>query len=94
MRERLLAAVGAVRVPVMIGHPQGDASVEPGYTLGARMQMLGRPYELVIFPKLGPPESQGHCFGGMRNSGIFAPEVLRFLRIAMRTPAEPEVKHH
>jgi dipeptidyl-peptidase-4 len=93
LRTRLLAAVGATRIPVMIGHPQGDASVEPGYTLGARMQMLGRPYELVIFPKLGPPDSQGHCFGGMYNSYVFGEEVLHFLRVAMRTPAHPEVKH-
>jgi dipeptidyl aminopeptidase/acylaminoacyl peptidase len=94
LRQRLTTAMSNMHVPLMLGHPQGDASVEPGYTLGQKLQQLGKPYELVIFPRLGDPATQGHCFGGARGNGIWSADALRFLDSVIGLHPHPDEQPH
>ena len=79
LQARLLQAVDAINIPVFLLHPEKDASVAPGYTLGAEFQKLGKPYGLEIYPPYGPADQQGHCFGGAAGFHIWGPDVLNFL---------------
>jgi len=79
LQARLLQAVDAINIPVFLLHPEKDASVAPGYTLGAEFQKLGKPYGLEIYPPFGPADQQGHCFGGAAGFHIWGPDVLNFL---------------
>lgn len=71
IRERLIAAVRALKVPIYLGYAEDD-SAEPGRVLGAELTRLGKPHQLSIYP------TGGHGF-------IFAAEhaanadVFRFL---------------
>jgi dipeptidyl aminopeptidase/acylaminoacyl peptidase len=77
LQARLLQAVDKINVPVLIIHPEKDASVAPGYALGQEFQKLGKPYGLFIFPPYGSEQQQGHCFGG-QGSGFWGPVALQF----------------
>ena len=79
LQARLLKAVDGINIPVFLIHPEKDASVGPGYTLGQEFQKLGKPYGLKIYPPFGPADEQGHCFGGAKGHHIWAPDVLWFL---------------
>jgi dipeptidyl aminopeptidase/acylaminoacyl peptidase len=79
LQARLLKAVDNINIPVFLLHPEMDASVGPGYTLGQEFQRLGKPYGLEIYPPFGPANEQGHCFGGAVGFHIWAPDVLWFL---------------
>ncbi len=79
LQARLLKAVDAINIPVFLLHPEKDASVAPGYTLGQEFQKDGKPYGLEIYPPYGPADEQGHCFGGAQGFHIWAPDVLNFL---------------
>lgn len=80
LQQRLLTAVDNINIPVFLLHPQKDASVSPGYTLGQEFQKLGKPYQLEIYAPYGSTDQQGHCFGGAAGFQTWAPEVLRFLK--------------
>ncbi len=84
LQARLLKAVDGITIPVFLLHPENDASVGPGYTLGQEFQRLGKPYGLEIYPPFGPVEEQGHCFGGARGFHIWGPDVLWFLGNALK----------
>lgn len=79
LRDRLVKAVSGINIPVFLIHPEKDANVAPGYTLGQEFQRLGKPYGLEIYPPFGPADEQGHCFGGARGFHIWGPDVLWFL---------------
>jgi len=84
LQARLLKAVDGTNIPVFLIHPEKDASVAPGYTLGQEFQKLGKPYGLEIYPPFGPEDQQGHCFGGPKGFHIWAPDVLWFLSNAVK----------
>ena len=71
LRERLVAAVGAIAVPIYLGYAEDD-NAEPGRVLGAELERLGKRHQLAIYP------TGGHGF-------VFAAEhpsiadVFRFL---------------
>jgi carboxymethylenebutenolidase len=44
LQQRLIQAVDKINIPVLLIHPEHDASVEPGYNLGPEFQRLGKPY--------------------------------------------------
>jgi dipeptidyl aminopeptidase/acylaminoacyl peptidase len=78
LQARMIQAVDSIKVPVLIIHPEKDASVEPGYALGQEFQKLGKPYGLFIFPPYGTDQQQGHCFGG-QGADFWGPVALQFL---------------
>ena len=83
LQQRLIQAVDAIRIPVFLLHPEKDADVTPGYVLGQEFQRLRKPYGLEIFPPFGPPDQQGHCFGGAKGFHFWGPDVLTFLSNAI-----------
>jgi len=79
LQNRLIQAVDNINIPTFLLHPEKDANVSPGYTLGQEFQKLGKPYGLEIYPPFGPADQQGHCFGGAAGFHIWGPDVLNFL---------------
>ena len=50
---------------------------------GAEFQRLGKPYRLKIYPPTGKPGLDGHCFGGLLGTNIWAPDAIAFLNTAL-----------
>jgi carboxymethylenebutenolidase len=86
LQQRLIKAVSGINMPVILIHPAKDASLLPGPALAQEFQRLGKPYELKIYPPIGTPEQQSHCFGGAVAHGqeIWAADVLAFLQKNIR----------
>ena len=79
LRERLVQAVSGIDIPVFLIHPAKDASLEPGPTLAAEFERLGKPYQLKIYPEdVGTEQQQQHCFGGPAGMEIWIDDVLAF----------------
>ena len=78
LRERLIAAVKNIAVPVMIIHAQNDYSVNPGYALDSVMNEPHKTHVLKIYPKFGDSASDGHAliFQGVE---VWEADVLKFL---------------
>ena len=83
LRARLLTAVEHIRAPVFFIHAANDYSVAPGKALDARLQQLGKPHRLKIYPPIGSTPDDGHNFPliGVR---IWEPDVFAFLDEHMR----------
>src|SRR5712692_2412856 len=77
LRARLLTAVEHIRAPVFFIHAANDYSVAPGKALDARLQQLGKPHRLKIYPPIGSTPDDGHTFPliGVR---IWEPDVFAF----------------
>jgi len=60
LRERLLAAVDGLSVPVLFIHAANDYSTEPGRALAAEMEKRQKPHRLKIYPALGGSADDGH----------------------------------
>jgi len=78
LRARLLAAVEHIRMPVFLIHAANDYSVAPGKALDARLQQLGRPHLLKIYPPIGKTAEDGHAFP-LLGVPIWEPDVFAFL---------------
>jgi carboxymethylenebutenolidase len=83
LRARLLTAVANIGMPVFFIHAANDYSVAPGKALDARLQQLGKPHLLKIYPPIGQTADDGHAFPllGVR---IWEPDVFAFLDEHMR----------
>lgn len=83
LRARLLTAVAHIGMPVFFIHAANDYSVAPGKALDARLQQLGKPHLLKIYPPIGQTADDGHAFPllGVR---IWEPDVFAFLDEHMR----------
>jgi hypothetical protein len=64
-------------------HAANDYSVAPGKALDARLQQLGKPHLLKIYPPIGQTAEDGHAFPflGVRT---WEPYVFAFLDEHMR----------
>jgi dienelactone hydrolase len=62
LRERLLAAVDHVAMPVFFIHAAIDYSVNSGRDLAAEMKRLGKPVMVKIYPPVGRTPDDGHDF--------------------------------
>ena len=62
LRERLLAAVRKITVPVMLLHAENDYSVAPGKALAGALANLGKPHVLKIYSPVGQTPDDGHNF--------------------------------
>jgi dipeptidyl aminopeptidase/acylaminoacyl peptidase len=62
LRERLLAAVDRVDMPVFFIHAAIDFSVHSGRDLATEMTRLGKPVRIKIYPMVGKTADEGHDF--------------------------------
>jgi carboxymethylenebutenolidase len=78
LRARLLAAADRVTVPIFYIHAANDYSLAPGKALDARLQELGKPHRLKIYPPIGRTPDDGHGFLYL-GVNIWEPDVFAFL---------------
>jgi len=78
LRERLLAAVDHVAVPVFFIHAAIDYSIRSGRDLATEMTRLGKPARVKIYPQVGRTADDGHDFVHTRIQE-WEPDVFAFL---------------
>jgi carboxymethylenebutenolidase len=78
LRARLLAAVDRTAVPVFLIYAANDYSLAPAKGLDARLQQLGKPHRLKIYPPIGRTPDDGHGFLYL-GVNIWEPDVFAFL---------------
>jgi len=83
LRARLLAAVQHIGMPVFFIHAANDYSVKSGKALDAKLQQLGKPHLLKIYPPIGQTPDDGHAFPFL-GVKIWEPDVFAFLDMYMR----------
>lgn len=83
LRARLLAALAHVQAPVLFIHAANDYSLNPGKELDARLQQVGKPHLLKIYPPIGNTPDDGHNFPFI-GVHIWEPDVFAFLDQKMR----------
>jgi dienelactone hydrolase len=83
LRERLLAAVGRISVPVFFIHAENDYSTAPGPALAAEMQRLGKSHALKIYPSFGADSRAGHNLV-FRSVGTWESDAFAFLDAHLR----------
>ena len=83
LRARLLAAVARITAPVFFIHAANDYSLGAGKTLDARLEQLGKPHRLKIYPPVGHTVDEGHGFLYLGVSS-WEPDVFAFLDEHMR----------
>lgn len=83
LRARLLAAARRVTAPMFFIHAANDYSIAPGTALDARLNELGKPHRLKIYPPIGRTAEEGHAFPliGVKE---WEPDVFAFLDGYMR----------
>ena len=81
---RLLIVVAHIRSAVFFIHAANDYSLGPGKALDARLQKLGKPHLLKIYPPIGCTAEDGHTFLYLGVSG-WEPDVFAFLDEQMWT---------
>ena len=62
LRERLVAAVGRLTVPVLFVYAENDFSIAPGKVLAAEMTRHSLDHQLKVFPAFGKTADEGHGF--------------------------------
>jgi len=83
LRAHLLAAVARLTAPVFFIHAANDYTTSSGETLAARLNELGRPHRVKVYPPIGRTREDGH---GFLYSGvsIWENDVFAFLDQHMR----------
>jgi carboxymethylenebutenolidase len=62
LRQRLLAALPHISTPAFFIHAENDYSLSSGKVLDARLEQLGKPHRLKIYPPIGHTVDDGHDF--------------------------------
>ena len=83
LRARLFTSTTQIKMPVFFIHAANDYSLAPGKALDARLQQLGKPHLLKIYPPIGKTADDGHAFLFLGVS-IWEPDVFAFLDEYMR----------
>jgi dienelactone hydrolase len=78
LRERLLAAVDHLAMPVFFIHAANDYSVHSGKDLAKEMTRLGKTVRVKIYPPVGRTADDGHDFVHTRIQE-WEPDVFAFL---------------
>ena len=78
LRARLLAAATHIHAPVFFIHAANDYSTNLGKALDARLEQLGKPHRLKIYPPIGHTPDDGHNFP-LLGLSIWEPDVFAFL---------------
>ena len=83
LRARLLEAVAHVTAPIFFIHAANDFSLSAGKALDARLEQLGRPHRLKLYPPVGHTPEDGHSFLYL-GMNTWEPDVFAFLDEHMR----------
>jgi carboxymethylenebutenolidase len=83
LRARLLAALSHVQAPVFFIHAANDYSLNPGRAMDHRLEQLGKPHRLKIYPPIGRTPEDGHAFP-LTGVKIWESDVFEFLNNSMR----------
>jgi dienelactone hydrolase len=83
LRARLLDAVAHVTAPIFFIHAANDFSLSAGKALDARLEQLGKPHRLKIYPPVGHTPEDGHSFLYL-GMNTWEPDVFAFLDERMR----------
>jgi carboxymethylenebutenolidase len=83
LRERLLAALTRITEPVFFIHAENDYSLSSGKELDLRLQQLGKPHQMRIYPPVGHTLDDGHDFLDLGISS-WESDVFAFLDEHMR----------
>ncbi|HEX8387139.1 MAG TPA: CocE/NonD family hydrolase [Rubricoccaceae bacterium] len=78
LRERMVRAVGASRVPLFLFQAANDHDLSPTRVLAAEARRVGRPHEATVYPSWGTSAAEGHRFA-WAGAAVWAPDVFRFL---------------
>ena len=78
LRARLLTAVEHIGMPVFFIHAANDYTVASGKAWDAKLQQLGKPHLLKIYPPIGQTPDDGHAFPFL-GVNIWEPDVFAFL---------------
>jgi dienelactone hydrolase len=78
LRARLLTAMSRVTAPVFFIHAANDYTTASGTALDARLNELGKPHRLGIYPPIGNSREEGHGFL-YSGSSIWENDVFAFL---------------
>jgi carboxymethylenebutenolidase len=83
LRQRLLAALPHLSAPAFFIHAENDYALSCGKALDGRLEQLGKPHRLKIYPPIGLTQDDGHDFLhlGIRT---WEPDVFAFLDKQMR----------
>jgi len=74
----LFAAVARITAPVFFIHAVNDYSLSAGKELNARLEQLGKPHRLKIYPPVGHTADEGHALLYLGVS-TWEPDVFAFL---------------
>src|SRR5215467_9926443 len=83
LRARLLSAMTRIQAPIFFIHAANDYSVTRGKALDSRLEQLGKPHRLKIYPPIGRTPDDGHAFP-LLGVSIWEPDVFAFLDEYMR----------
>jgi len=83
LRTRLLDAVAHVTAPIFFIHAANDFSLSAGKALDARLEQLGRPHRLKLYPPVGHTPEDGHSFLYL-GMNTWETDVFTFLDERMR----------
>jgi dienelactone hydrolase len=83
LQSRLLAAVEHATAPIFLIHAANDYSTASGRALAARLDELGKPHRLKIYPPCGETADDGHNFPFL-GLDSWEPDVFAFLDEQMR----------
>jgi dienelactone hydrolase len=83
LRARLLDAVAHVTAPIFFIHAANDFSLSAGKALDARLEQLGKPHRLKLYPPVGHTPEDGHSFLYL-GMNTWEPDVFAFLDERMR----------
>jgi carboxymethylenebutenolidase len=78
LRMRLLAALPHIAAPLFSIHAENDYSLSSGKALDQRLDQLGKPHVLKIYPAVGHSLDDGHDFIHLGISA-WEPDVFAFL---------------
>ena len=78
LRSRLIKAVRAATVPIMLIQAENDYDLTPTKTMAAELEKANKPHKLLIFPAFGTTHADGHSFS-VRGEQIWGSEVFSFL---------------
>ena len=78
LRSRLIKAVRAATVPIMLIQAENDYDLTPTKIMAGELEKANKPHKLLIFPPFGATPADGHSFS-VRGDRIWGDEVFSFL---------------
>jgi len=84
LRNRMVRAVKQTTIPIFFIQAENDYDLGPSRTLAKELEGLGKPHELMIYPRFGATAKDGHGFCGARGAEIWAPDVFKFIETHLK----------